>query len=136
MNPSYRNLTTYLIKSSQTQTQRRRERNAPKPNISKHSVPKGGRHPSHWLMFGGALEPLIGEGAARNEKRNAVTKWITHTHTHTHTGPCAALQISTLTSGAPIPGPSPFKPNGLEINPDPFQPNGLEIKGSCDRSNK
>ena len=56
-------------------------------------------------MFGGALEPLIGEGAARNEKGSAVTKWITNTHrhtdtatdthTHTHTGPCAALQIST-----------------------------------------
>ena len=43
---------------------------------------------------------------------------------------------AALTGGAPIPGPSPFKPNGLEINPDPFQPNGLEIKGSCDRSNK
>ena len=98
INPSYLNLTTYLIESSQTQTQRGRERNAPKPNISKHSVPKSGR------MFAGALEPLIGEGA--------------------------------LTGGAPIPGPSPFKSNGLEINPDPFQPNGLEIKGSCDRSSK
>ena len=32
-------------------------------------------------MFGGALEPLIGEGAARNEKGSAVTKWLTHTHT-------------------------------------------------------
>jgi len=42
----------------------------------------------------------------------------------------------SLTGGAPILGPSPFKPNGLEINPDPFQPNGVEIKGSCDRSNK
>ena len=46
------------------------------------------------------------------------------------------VEIAALTGGAPIPGPSPFKPNGLEINPDPFQPNGLEIKGSCDRSNK
>ena len=35
-------------------------------------------------MFGGALEPLIGEGAARNEKGSAVTKWITHTHRHSH----------------------------------------------------
>ena len=41
----------------------------------------------------------------------------------------------TLTGGAPIPGPSPFKPNGLEINPDPFHANGLEVKGSRDRSN-
>ena len=87
INPSYLNLTTYLIKSSQTQTQRRRVRNAPKPNISKQSVPERGR------MFGGALKPLIGEGAARNEKGSAITKWITHTHndtttdkhTHTHT---------------------------------------------------
>ena len=48
----------------------------------------------------------------------------------------SAIRAAALTGGAPIPGPSPFKPNGLEINPDPFQPNGLEIKGSCDRSNK
>ena len=41
-----------------------------------------------------------------------------------------------LTGGEPIPGPRPFKPNGLEIDPDPFQPNGLEIKESCGLSNK
>ena len=46
------------------------------------------------------------------------------------------LRDAALTGGAPIPGPSPFKPNGLEINPYPFHANGLEVKGSRDRSNK
>jgi len=48
-------------------------------------------------MFAGALEPLIGEGVAGNEKGSAITKWITHTHTHTMTQPQTKTDTHTHT---------------------------------------